>query len=370
MSEGGDRGGLVARRCRAMPRDRSRRAALVVVALVLVAVSAVVAAPAPTEGAPPPTVPTSGRYLEPVFDEVTITRDVPYRETVTSQGEDVTLRLDIYEPAGDTATERPVYLVMSGGYFVLLDKGFLLGAGEAFAQAGYVVVSIEYRVRPEMDMSRFPDEYDEEQLRAAVLDAYDDARAAVDWLTDHAEEYRIDPRAIVAAGGSAGGTNAWNLAWLAGTETRPDPPAIAAAVPLAAAPMPEAVPGPGSPPVLAFHGTADSVIPFAWAQEPCAAATGRGARCELVAYEGAGHPVVQSEIDVVALHGDDIRRRTFQFLAETVLAPLGYFPSTPPSTGPPSPTGPTTSTTVAQPAPRSPVPPPARPVRRTPNFTG
>jgi hypothetical protein len=63
----------------------------------------------------PPPVPEHGRYVEQVFDDVTITRDVPFRQTVNSRGLTVTLRLDIYEPAGDTAEKRPVYMLMSGG---------------------------------------------------------------------------------------------------------------------------------------------------------------------------------------------------------------------------------------------------------------
>jgi hypothetical protein len=38
-------------------------------------------------------VPDSGRYLEQVFDEDTVTRDIPFRQAVTSMGETVTLRL-------------------------------------------------------------------------------------------------------------------------------------------------------------------------------------------------------------------------------------------------------------------------------------
>jgi acetyl esterase/lipase len=330
----------------------------------------------------PPAVPEHGRYVEQVFDDVTITRNIPFRETVNSRGLPVTLRLDMYEPAGDTAEKRPVYLLMSGGFLNFVNKTQLLGAGEGFARAGYVVVSIEYRTRPEMDMTRFPAVIPPE-LTDASLDAYDDARAAVDWLRDHAEQYRLDPQAIIAAGGSAGGSIAWHLAWLAGTDVRPEPANVAAAVPLSAAPLDIAVPGPDSPPVLAFHGTADSVIPFAWARDACDRAAEQGASCELVAYEGGGHPIVQPTIDIVARHGDDIGKRTWAFLAREVLAPLGYFgpaePEAPPTPenpatpeSPESPAGPATPAVPAAPVGPTALPlaPAASAVAGTPTFVG
>src|SRR5262245_39443678 len=89
---------------------------------------------------PPPAVPEHGRYVEQVFDDVTVTRNIPFRDTVNSRGNPVTLRLDMYEPAGDTAEKRPVYLLMSGGFLNFVDKTVILGAGSGFARAGYVVV--------------------------------------------------------------------------------------------------------------------------------------------------------------------------------------------------------------------------------------
>lgn len=332
----------------------SRGGATLAMVVASVGVVAIVAAPVPAE---PAQVPAGGRFLEPVFDEVEITSDVPYRETVDWTGAPDTLLLDVYEPAGDTAAKRPVILIMSGGFFAFISKTLLFGAGETYARMGYVVVSIEYRVRPGAGLEQFPD-VDPGILEGAVLDAYDDAFAAVGWLRDNASDLRIDPEAIVAIGGSAGGNIAWNLAWLQGDEQRPEPSGVKAAISTAGAPGP-GVADPGDPPVLALHGTDDPIIDVALAADPCNAADAAGIRCDLVTYEGAGHPP-----GLLTDHGDDIVARSAAFIAEVVLEPLGYLDD-PPTTSTTS----TTSTTAPGPG-TPPTAPPATPIPGQPTFTG
>ena len=318
-----------------------------------------------------PSAPTGVRFIDDVFVEVEVTEDLPYREAVNADGDLQTLHLDIYEPMGDTAERRPVVLLMHGGFFVLGNhKDDQWGAGplfaETFARKGFVAVSIQYRLRP--DMGFFPD-VDLAELEAANLDAYDDSVAAVEWLRDHAEDLRIDPRAIVANGPSAGGAMAWNLAWMQGSRLRPEPSGIAAAVSVAGAPFeatadtgePLAAASSGDRPVIVFHGTADRIVGFELAEAPCTRAAGAGVRCDLVPYEGIGHPGIDPQF--LALF-DDIERRTVEFIVEVVLAPLGYLDQPPPASPPPLPPEP------HQPQPESEQAPPAVPVVVQPTYTG
>jgi acetyl esterase/lipase len=332
-----------------------------------------------------PPVSEGVRYLDDVFDGVEVTEDVAYREAVNAAGDLQTLHLDIYEPAGDTAERRPVVLLMHGGFFVLGNhKEDRWGAGpvfaEAFARKGYVAVSIQYRLRP--DMGFFPN-VDLAELEAANLDAYDDSVAAVAWLGDHAQDLRIDPQAIVANGPSAGGAMAWNLAWMQGSALRPEPSGIAAAVSVSGAPFetttetaePLAAASPGDRPVIAFHGTADPVVGFELAEGPCSRAAAVGVRCDLVPYEGIGHPGIDPRF--LGLF-PDIERRTVEFIADAVLAPLGYLDQTPPSDPPPAdppPADPPPASPPPQagPAPAQPHPVqalPAVPVTVQPTYTG
>ena len=54
--------------------------------------------------------------------DVDVTRDVVYRQTIDYLGNPIDLKLDIYRPAGDTATERPAIVWMYGGGFAFGDK--------------------------------------------------------------------------------------------------------------------------------------------------------------------------------------------------------------------------------------------------------
>src|SRR5690606_39027191 len=141
--------------------------------------------------------PEGTRYVDVVFEGYEATTGIPYRTTTTHTGEPITLRLDVYEPAGDTAEERPVIMWMFGGAWRAGDRNQLASYAQDSARRGYVGVTIDYRIRPEGG-----------DLTAASNDAYEDTLAAIRWLQDHAEQFRIDPAAIVPAGYSAGAINA------------------------------------------------------------------------------------------------------------------------------------------------------------------
>lgn len=252
----------------------------------------------------PPDEP-QGRYLDPIvdFSDVQVDRDIVYRETVDARGNPVQLALDIYRPGGDTATSRPAYMWMHGGFFAFGGKGSAPEAIE-MAQRGYVGVSINYRLRP------WAVDYHEQYL--ASLDAYDDAAAAVEWLKSHAEDYGIDPDAIIAAGFSAGAVTAVNLAYLPGQRGPATSPVAAAA---ADSGLLYTSPAQGEPPVIAFHGTVDGITPYDNIRRICDYAGAVDVGCQLVTYDGHEHGAPFR----------DVVHRTALFLAAQVLAPQGYF---------------------------------------------
>ena len=122
-------------------RPRAARSAAVLAALLSVVVlsGCTVARPA-----------GSGtiRYRDPVFTTVTKTTDVQYGTAPDNNGNPVALKLDVYQPAGDTLTQRPAVIWVHGGGFSGGDKsgGPSADLANTFAKLGYVSFSINYRL--------------------------------------------------------------------------------------------------------------------------------------------------------------------------------------------------------------------------------
>ena len=98
-------------------------------------------------------------------------------------------------------------VLVHGGSFIAGDRQSMSKVGEELAGAGFVAVSIDYRLAPEF-------------LYPAPVE---DAEAAVDFLKAHANEFNVNASKIGMMGSSAGAT----IAALVATEEEPP---IAAAV--------------------------------------------------------------------------------------------------------------------------------------------
>ena len=121
---------------------------------------------------------------------------------------DLNLDMDIYYPKGPAAeSRRPLLVLIHGGAFYNGDKQDIgyPEMGHYFAERGYVVASINYRLgfkplAPDVDRAGYR--------------ALQDAHAAVCNLIANADEFGIDTTNIFAAGTSAGAITALNLAFM------------------------------------------------------------------------------------------------------------------------------------------------------------
>ncbi|MBP6872871.1 MAG: alpha/beta hydrolase [Bacteroidales bacterium] len=203
-----------------------------------------------------PNPPTSllPRYLSPIFKKVTVTKDIAYgaapghyvsmpiekdsdydyqqiildalknmwvnpgkkallhlfnRDPVSFAVSDLQgLKMDLYEPEGDTLSFRPLILLLHGGAFILGDKATesIAELANDYARKGYVVASINYRIgfNPASKSS----------LERAAYRSVQDARAALRFLSYNAAQYKIDPGHILLGGSSAGAITALNTAFM------------------------------------------------------------------------------------------------------------------------------------------------------------
>jgi acetyl esterase/lipase len=214
------------------------------------------------------------RYVDTVFTEVDVTRDVHYRTAVGADGRPVKLRLDVYRPAGDTEQQRPAVVWIHGGYFRFGNRRSMEQDALDSARRGYVAVTIDYRLSPQTDGD-------------AIHRAFLDARAAVRWLQANATAYGLDPEAIAAGGSSAGAVTALNLAH-APARSAGHRSGVRAVISMSGTHT-FGVPEPGEPPALLFHGTEDSIVAFSSAAASCELINAAGASCRFVRYDGTGH---------------------------------------------------------------------------------
>jgi acetyl esterase/lipase len=233
------------------------------------------------------------RYVDLVFERVERTNGVKYGSAIDKPtGRSVDLLLDIYEPAGDTAAERPVFVFLFGGGFVAGDRMREPRAYcEQMARRGYVSVAIDYRLN---QGNIFTD---------GIPAAVSDARQAVRWLRENATRYRLDVERIAIGGSSAGSITSLFLAYT-DMERSPGDQSSEVAIVLDLwgglyneVRQMEA----GEPPLVIIHGTEDRIVPFSEAEKLRDRAEVVGLPHLYHPLEGQGHaPYMPVELMAVA----------------------------------------------------------------------
>ncbi len=231
------------------------------------------------------------RFLDTVFTAATTQTGIPYGAAVPFGSTSAApLLLDVYAPAGDTASARPVLVWIHGGGFVSGTRtaGQIPRLARSLALRGYVSVSISYRLRS-------PEAFNADAT-SAIRDAVHDARAAVRWVRANSDALRLDPARIAFVGSSAGAVTAlfgaYEEAWGEGDSGNPGFSSEVRVVvdfwgmlPGGADSLMQA----GGAPLLIFHGTEDATIPFAEAEQLVARAVQVGIPHRLVTLVGQGH---------------------------------------------------------------------------------
>ncbi len=239
------------------------------------------------------------RYVDPIFETVDITSDIPFGHAVNNRGQLQELQLDLYRPSGDRARNRPAVVFAHGGGFVGGDKAdgeqvrYLTG----MAQRGYVVMSIDYRVRPRGTPGaaggpqKIVDEYTGDSQ--IITDAQHDMQAAVRWVRGNARELRIDSNTVIASGSSAGAVTAMQTGFNPedpGASGNPGPSStVAAVVSLWGAGNPNDIEA-GAPPIIDFHGAQDVPVPLPLATLTCARTISLLNICEQTIWPEERHP--------------------------------------------------------------------------------
>ena len=112
-----------------------------------------------------------------------VKRDISYAEPAVER-----LVLDVYSPDDVAGKKLPVVFWIHGGGWQTGDKSSVQRKPQAFVDKGFVFVSTNYRLLPNVDMGTI--------VR--------DVAKSIRWVHDHIAEYGGDPNRLLVMGHSAG----------------------------------------------------------------------------------------------------------------------------------------------------------------------
>lgn len=179
------------------------------------------------------------RYQEDVFDTWTETSGVQFSTGVPQpvpgggfyewisgfpvnvneyETTDQDLFMDIFQPEGDTLSQRPLVIICFGGGFLSGSRDYwsIRLLAQELAKRGFVTASIDYRLGMNI--------FDSDLANRAVYRGLQDGRSAVRFFRADAagaNTYKIDPDQIFIGGHSSGGFIATHNAYLDKEEERP-----------------------------------------------------------------------------------------------------------------------------------------------------
>ncbi|WP_294232080.1 alpha/beta hydrolase [Prosthecobacter sp.] len=258
-----------------------------------------------------------------------MSRDLkPSRILVYKKIAGLDLQMHVFEPEGFKAGDkRACYLIIHGGGWTGGAPPRMYPFAAHYARLGLVGISVQYRLNSA-------------KTGVSVFDCVRDVRSAMRYLHTHANELGIDPKKIIVSGGSAGGHLAAATAIFDKVNEESDDPAISvtpAALVLLFPVIDTSKEGYGQakigerwkelspahnvrsglPPTIVFHGTGDTVTPFAGAKAFHEAMLKTGNRCELEVNEGGVHGYLMRDKALF----DDTMAKTDAFLKSLGLLP-------------------------------------------------
>lgn len=242
------------------------------------------------------------KKTDPV-DEMAVLLE-PSRRVIYKTTPQKPLELHVYEPEGFAKTDkRAAFVTIHGGGWRGGVPRRMYPFADYFAKLGMVGISVEYRLAAQKPV----------QGGLTPFDCVQDVKSAIRYLKTHAAEMGIDPEKIVVSGGSAGGHLAVATALFEAVNDPQDdlkvstmPAAMVLLFPVIDTSAeigygnallgerwkeidPNSHVRSGLPPTITFHGTGDTVTPFAGAEKFHQAMKAAGNESELVVNQGGVH---------------------------------------------------------------------------------
>ncbi|MCF8227144.1 MAG: alpha/beta hydrolase [Bacteroidales bacterium] len=227
---------------------------------------------------------------------------------------------------------NPAIAFFHGGGWVSGSPSEFYNAARRYAQKSFVTFSFQYRLSRTEDGSMPHPEI-------TPVECTKDARSALRWLKEHADELHIDPDRIVASGQSAGGQLAIATAIMDdineasdNLETDPTPVALLlfSSNLNTVEPWLDYLMGErrseiwsispyhnlkaGMPPAIEFHGTKDPQVPYYIVEFYMQKTRQLGNHFEQVRFEGTGHYLAEGNEKYATYFDEDILEKADAFL--------------------------------------------------------
>lgn len=151
-----------------------------------------------------------------------------YKEYSTKKGKEKELHIELVRPVDNlTAKKRPLIIGLHGSGFV----NTCVGAAcylkysrklltKQFIPQGFVTASIEYRLASPFEFN--PLDVDDDKLKATHYKAIQDARDAIRFVFENADDFGVDTDNVFLIGTSAGAITALNTVFLDNDEVPAD----------------------------------------------------------------------------------------------------------------------------------------------------
>lgn len=155
---------------------------------------------------------TPHRYAAPIFKDYNIYENIIYAEStpylLEGESKKQLYALDFYEPANDFAIKRPVILLFPDGDFIIGSKeqDEIVNWCKTLTSYGYTCACVNYRQG--YDASR------RDGVNQAIFRGVQDARAAIRYLLENQQTFRINSDKIYVGGSRSGGAIALHTAFL------------------------------------------------------------------------------------------------------------------------------------------------------------
>lgn len=225
---------------------------------------------------------TPTRYLDDIFTDWTVTRG-EYKKGY---------EYDVYQPVGDTITNRPVVIVYHAGGGEIEDvKKWCTD----FVKKGYVVFSAEYKLTV--------GDFNAEAQKDAVINSWE----LIDYIRTNYVKFGIKKKKIFEMGISAGaltaiqsgiGLNDKSNPYFGNPLGKKNKLKILATATLSGAANPDMMNfiNLGDPPNYFYHGTEDKTIPYAAALATYTAQIAAGIPSNFMKFDGKGHKLESHDI--------------------------------------------------------------------------